>query len=817
MSTTPEEFSFITPNLRSNIAVAIALIDFSDRSLTATMEESVHVPDQTGINDEFAALFSALMMPAMKDMTQAMGIEFPDEPYTAMFAIPTSSISDNLELTEKPLCTACSKLTPESLEQGYLHSENLETLGTSAKQCGLCNLMRIKIWEETIVSSSSSTASPTALFTNQEMLDEVRALASERNAILPVKCPLVLQSEPSNSVGYRPILLSTAALWLRPGDEGPVGKMGGFTLGKLRRHETGANKARPLLPRGNKEATLKHLREWLEASENDLNSWSDRLKDTALPTRVLDLGSANSGLPLSPDADLCLSETLDATGRYATLSYCWGGYTGFRTLKSNLKERCSKISFHEMPPLFQQTVTITRGLGIRYLWIDALCIIQDDSDDWRVEAAKMSDVYWNSTCRLAVTHCQNPTQSFFPPKDIITSVHVPNLEEDGSEESQIPDVEIPIKANEASVDTNSRLSNLASEGNSDDKNSPSTGGHHQNEADTKNAKPSFSQRLRNHTFWNRRNSKRKSWSDEVVTSHHEQSISSLAADADIEQLQSVSSGSHIGDGAELGGVLDYHTDEISRRSEETHIKKGKTENPVAQLPEAKAAPHAPKSDSERAQSATPMLQTPNEARSMPDEDPCLDEIFRKMDGIGTERKHQEVEATEPPKMLVTLPKFYSRDIDSGHLNTRGWVLQERLLAPRTIHFAENHIYCEDQDDICGEDWVRRQFSWKSCITKESKLSRSMLFPEDSIGSADLSTLFESSAGTRLAMQRSAFGQYNYRHMTDPRYSWLKIAEIFSGCEFSYKTDKVIAIAGLVKRKQMTNEFKGSVSGNFYQI
>jgi len=242
-----------------------------------------------------------------------------------MFAIPLSSINDDLEPTEKPLCAACSKLTQVSLEQGYIHSDNLETLGASAKQCGLCNLMRNKIWEEMVLSSSSSTVLPTASFTDKELLDGLKALASERGMILPVNCPLALSSEPSNSLGYKVIMLYT--LTILPSDDSITEKAGrvvGFTLGKLRQHESKEDTARPLLPRGDKELTLKRMREWLEASENDFKSWSDRLNDTALPTRVLDIGSTNGELTLRPDADLCLWETSGATGRYVTLSYCWG-------------------------------------------------------------------------------------------------------------------------------------------------------------------------------------------------------------------------------------------------------------------------------------------------------------------------------------------------------------------------------------------------------------------------------------------------------------------------------------------------------------
>ena len=49
-----------------------------------------------------------------------------------------------------------------------------------------------------------------------------------------------------------------------------------------------------------------------------------------------------------------------------------------------------------MPPLFQDAIVTTWKLGIQYLWIDSLCIIQDSKDDWEIESAKMGAVYRNA-------------------------------------------------------------------------------------------------------------------------------------------------------------------------------------------------------------------------------------------------------------------------------------------------------------------------------------------------------------------------------------------------------------------------------------
>ncbi|KAI1307439.1 heterokaryon incompatibility protein-domain-containing protein [Xylaria venustula] len=66
---------------------------------------------------------------------------------------------------------------------------------------------------------------------------------------------------------------------------------------------------------------------------------------------------------------------------------------------------------------FQDLVTVTRIFGILYVWIDALCIIQDSSEDWEREGATMGDVYANSACTIAATASENPEHGLFRHRD----------------------------------------------------------------------------------------------------------------------------------------------------------------------------------------------------------------------------------------------------------------------------------------------------------------------------------------------------------------------------------------------------------------
>jgi len=73
------------------------------------------------------------------------------------------------------------------------------------------------------------------------------------------------------------------------------------------------------------------------------------------------------------------------------------------TTKDTLPERYSGILWQNLPLSFQDAITATAELGIRYLWIDSLCIVQDDATDWSEQSSKMAEIYANSYINIALT------------------------------------------------------------------------------------------------------------------------------------------------------------------------------------------------------------------------------------------------------------------------------------------------------------------------------------------------------------------------------------------------------------------------------
>lgn len=108
-----------------------------------------------------------------------------------------------------------------------------------------------------------------------------------------------------------------------------------------------------------------------------------------------------------------LLETHGLKGQYVALSHCWGLNRHIVTNKINLDTHKRSIPFGSLPKTFQDAVVLTKRIGIHYIWIDSLCIIQDDVQDWKSEAAKMADVYRDAYCTLAATGSRGDHEGIF--------------------------------------------------------------------------------------------------------------------------------------------------------------------------------------------------------------------------------------------------------------------------------------------------------------------------------------------------------------------------------------------------------------------
>lgn len=82
------------------------------------------------------------------------------------------------------------------------------------------------------------------------------------------------------------------------------------------------------------------------------------------------------------------------------------------------------INFDKLPKTFQDAITVTQGLGERFLWIDLLCIIQEDKDDWNIESKKMETVFGLAYCTISASSAKDSTKGFLSPRSLIQYVKV---------------------------------------------------------------------------------------------------------------------------------------------------------------------------------------------------------------------------------------------------------------------------------------------------------------------------------------------------------------------------------------------------------
>ena len=86
--------------------------------------------------------------------------------------------------------------------------------------------------------------------------------------------------------------------------------------------------------------------------------------------------------------------------QYAALSYMWGGLQRFLTLRDNVEARMTKIKFEDLPKTLRDAVLVCRALDIQWLWVDVLCIIQDDPQDKIEQMKTMGKVYRSATLTI---------------------------------------------------------------------------------------------------------------------------------------------------------------------------------------------------------------------------------------------------------------------------------------------------------------------------------------------------------------------------------------------------------------------------------
>ncbi|KAH7472785.1 hypothetical protein H9L39_12590 [Fusarium oxysporum f. sp. albedinis] len=140
---------------------------------------------------------------------------------------------------------------------------------------------------------------------------------------------------------------------------------------------------------------------WIQKRLNECASSHDCWNPTGLktPKRLLEISN-----------DKLILRTNILKEKYATLSHCWGtsSSASIKLLKSTSNTFTHDgIALDDLSLTFRDAADVCKRLGIQYIWIDSLCIIQDDPQDWLQESTQMAGIYANAFIGLFAGHAKN--------------------------------------------------------------------------------------------------------------------------------------------------------------------------------------------------------------------------------------------------------------------------------------------------------------------------------------------------------------------------------------------------------------------------
>ncbi|KAM5385426.1 hypothetical protein ACJZ2D_001067 [Fusarium nematophilum] len=164
----------------------------------------------------------------------------------------------------------------------------------------------------------------------------------------------------------------------------------------------------PELPETPEPVIFKPMKYWLETCDS-CHQCMAAAPRSKLPKRLLDVGVVNR-------IRLCSTDGWNHDVRYIALSFIWGPGGVPTTLTSNLKNFEQEISPDDLTATFHHAINVARHLSITYLWIDALCIVQDELNVFQQDVLNLESVYSNAYCVIAASSSQAARDGFLTPR-----------------------------------------------------------------------------------------------------------------------------------------------------------------------------------------------------------------------------------------------------------------------------------------------------------------------------------------------------------------------------------------------------------------
>ncbi|KAG8158616.1 hypothetical protein KVR01_011738 [Diaporthe batatas] len=298
---------------------------------------------------------------------------------------------------EEQLCETCRGINAEVLASGYEHL-HLDELQKSAKFCRLCRWLERGIYVWSMIPSASFSGLFSIVLSCESLVVRYPQTSWSERHDFPY---FTNEDDPAVQYGVRSRSrltttkseksFETARTWLRECLE----CKGPHTMVKERPDTDNVS-------RSSEPSRTPYESSSSGGSLQDEISPHGGIEQIAAerPSRLIDLHPESTGPGV-----LKLVLSLSGSHEYMTLSYCWGEHRNpsWITTKENVRRRLESFSTSELPATLSDAVNIADRLGARYLWIDAICIVQDDVDEWELEGGRMAGIYRGAVLCIAAS------------------------------------------------------------------------------------------------------------------------------------------------------------------------------------------------------------------------------------------------------------------------------------------------------------------------------------------------------------------------------------------------------------------------------
>lgn len=160
--------------------------------------------------------------------------------------------------------------------------------------------------------------------------------------------------------------------------------------------------------------SIKKTQEWIQECVSNHKHCLPKPEKRPLPSRLV-----NVGIGESPTLTLCNTQGFE--GEYIALSYCWGQKSQpvMNTKSTSSQFMNEGLPVQKLPQTIQDAICVTRKLGIQYLWVDVLCIIQDSREDKDKEIEKLQDYFSNAYITISAASASSCESGFLQKRESV--------------------------------------------------------------------------------------------------------------------------------------------------------------------------------------------------------------------------------------------------------------------------------------------------------------------------------------------------------------------------------------------------------------